>query len=228
MTRTGLPTMSDFETARRNMVDGQLRPTKVTDIRILDAMGTLPREMFVDKSRQGIAYVDEDIEIAPGRHMMEPVVLARLVQALDIGSTDSVLVIGAGTGYDAAVIGTLAGPVVAIESDPQLVETASMLINHLGIDNVAVVEAPLADGYAAQAPYDLVFVGGSVPEVPARIADQVAPGGRIVAVLGGAENGILGRACVMTKVEKSLSGRPIFDAGTQPLPGFEAAAEFVF
>ncbi|MBT3808688.1 MAG: protein-L-isoaspartate O-methyltransferase, partial [Rhodospirillaceae bacterium] len=83
--------MSDFESARRNMVDCQLRPTKVTDIRILDAMGTLPREMFVDKSRQGIAYVDEDIEIAPGRHMMEPVVLARLVQALDIGATDSVL-----------------------------------------------------------------------------------------------------------------------------------------
>ncbi len=220
--------MSDFETARRNMVDGQLRPTKVTDIRILDAMSTLPREMFVDKSRQGIAYVDEDIEIAPGRHMMEPVVLARLVQALDVSPTDSVLVIGAGTGYDAALIGTLAGPVVAIESDPQLVETASMLINHLGIDNVAVVEAPLADGYAAQAPYDLVFVGGSVPEVPAGIADQVAPGGRIVAVVGGAENGILGRACLLTKVDENLSGRPIFDAGTRPLPGFGAAAEFVF
>lgn len=220
--------MSDFETARRNMVDGQLRPTKVTDIRILDAMGTLPREMFVDKSRQGIAYVDEDIEIAPGRHMMEPVVLARLAQALDIKPTDSVLIIGAGTGYDAALIGTLAGPVVAIESDPQLVETASMLINHLGIDNVAVVEAPLAEGYAAQAPFDLMFIGGAVPEVPSQIADQLASGGRIVAVLGGAENGILGRACLMTKTDQTLSSRPIFDAGTQPLPGFEAAAEFVF
>tara|TARA_R110002110_G_scaffold260260_3_gene475986 strand:- start:9386 stop:10069 length:684 start_codon:yes stop_codon:yes gene_type:complete len=226
--RTGFLTMSDFENARRNMVDCQLRPTKVTDIRILDAMGTLPREMFVDKSRQGIAYVDEDIEIASGRHMMEPVVLARLVQALDIGPTDSVLVIGAGTGYDAALIGTLAGPVVAVESDPQLVETASMLINHLGIDNVAVVEAPLAEGYAAQAPYDLVFVSGAVPEIPANIADQVAPGGRVVAVIGGAENGILGRASVMTRIEQGLSGRMIFDAGTRPLPGFGTAAEFVF
>lgn len=228
MTGTGLATMSDFETARRNMVDGQLRPTKVTDIRILDAMGRLPREMFVDKSRQGVAYVDEDIEIAPGRHMMEPIVLARLVQALEIKSTDSVLVIGAGTGYDAALIGSLAGPVVAIESDPKLVETASMLINQLGIDNVAVVEAPLAEGYGAQAPYDLIFVGGSVPEVPSEISDQLAPGGRIVAVVGGAENGILGRACLMTKAGQSLSSRPIFDAGTQPLPGFETVAEFVF
>lgn len=226
--RTGFQTMSDFETARRNMVDSQLRPTKVTDIRILDAMGALPREMFVDKSRQGIAYVDEDIEIAPGRHMMEPVVLARLVQALEIGPTDSVLVIGAGTGYDAALIGKLAGPVVAVESDPKLVETASMLINHLGIDNVAVAEAPLADGYAAQAPYDLVFVGGSVPEIPAGIADQVAMGGRLVAVIGGAENGVLGRACLMTRIAQGLSSRAIFDAGTRPLPGFEASAEFVF
>ena len=103
-----------------------------------------------------------------------------------------------------------------------------MLINHLGIDNVAVVEAPLADGYGAQAPYDLVFVAGSVPEITAKIANQVAPGGRVVAVIGGAENGILGRATIMTKIEQGLSGRPIFDAGTRPLPGFEAEAEFVF
>ncbi|MGB0625911.1 MAG: protein-L-isoaspartate O-methyltransferase family protein [Alphaproteobacteria bacterium] len=220
--------MSDFETARRNMVDGQLRPTKVTDTRILDAMGSLPREMFTSKTRQGIAYIDEDIEVATGRYMMEPVVLARLVQALDVGAEDSVLVIGAGTGYDAALIGKLAGSVLAVESDPALVETASMVINHLSIDNVAVVEAPMADGYPAQAPYDLVFFGGAVPEVPARIAEQVSPGGRIVAVLGGAENGILGRATILTRTAGSLSSRAIFDAGTRPLPGFEMAADFVF
>lgn len=220
--------MSDFATARQNMVDGQLRPTKVTDVRILDAMSALPREMFVDKSRQGIAYVDEDIEVAPGRHIMEPVVLARLVQALDVGPTDSVLVIGAATGYDAALIGMLAGPVVAVESDPALVETASMLINHLGIDNVAVVESPLAEGYPSQAPYDRVFFSGAVPDIPQGIADQVSVGGRIAAVIGGAENGILGRANVLTRIDQGLSGRPIFDAGTRPLPGFEAAPEFVF
>lgn len=220
--------MSDFETARRNMVDGQLRPTKVTDTRILDSMGTLPREMFADKARQGVAYIDEDIEVSPGRYMMEPVVLARLVQALDVSKDDSVLVIGTGTGYDAALIGMLAGPVVAIESDPDLVETASMVINHLGIDNVAVVTAPLAEGYPKQAPFDLVFFGGAVPSIPDRIAEQVAPGGRIVAVVGGTENGILGRATIMTRIGDNLSARAIFDAGTRPLPGFEQAAEFVF
>jgi len=220
--------MPEYEARRHNMVESQIRTNKVTDPGLIAVFSELPRELFLPEAQRSIAYIDEDIEIAPGRHMMEPVVLARLVQALDIGATDSVLVIGAGTGYDAAVIGTLAGPVVAVEADPQLVETASMLINHLGIDNVAVVEAPLADGYAGQAPYDLVFVGGAVPEIPAIIADQVAPGGRVVAVIGGAENGVLGRASVMTKIEQGLSGRQIFDAGTRPLPGFEAAAEFVF
>lgn len=220
--------MSDFETARRNMVDGQLRPTKVTDPRILDAMGSLPREMFMDKALQGIAYVDEDIEVAPGRFLMEPVVLARMVQALELENTDSVLVIGPATGYDAALIGTLAGPVVAIESDPKLVEQASVVMNHLGIDNVAVIESTLSEGYAGQAPYDVVFVCGAVPEIPAAIADQLAPNGRLCAVLSEGENGILGRASLMTRIGQGLSGRPIFDAGTRALPGFDAAPEFVF
>ncbi|HCP01733.1 MAG: protein-L-isoaspartate O-methyltransferase [Alphaproteobacteria bacterium] len=220
--------MSDFDTARRNMVDGQLRPTKVTDPRILETMGALPREMFADKERRGIAYVDEDIEVSTGRYMMEPVVLARLVQALDIKSTDSVLVIGAGSGYDAAVIGKLAGPVVAIESDPKLVETASMVINHLGIDNVAVVEAPLMDGYPSQAPYDLIFFGGAVPRIPDQVAGQVTSGGRIVAVIGDGEDGVLGRAVIITRTGDTLAPRAIFDAGTRPLPGFEAPAAFVF
>ena len=220
--------MSEFDIARRNMVDGQLRPTKVTDARILDAMSELPREMFVGKSRQGIAYVDEDIEIADDRYLIEPVVLARLVQALDLTKDDSVLVIGAATGYDAALIGRLAGPVVAVESDSHLAEQASMVINHLGIDNVAVVEGALQDGFAEQAPYDAIFFGGAVAEVPEGIAAQLAPNGRMVAVIGGAENGILGRATLMAKVGDSLSRRALFDAGTRPLPGFEKAPAFVF
>lgn len=220
--------MSNFETARQNMVDGQLRPTKVTDSLLLDAMAALPREMFVEKSRQGIAYVDEDLEISPGRYLMEPVVLARLVQSLELTSSDSVLIIGPATGYDAALIGRLAGPVVAVESDPALAEQASMVINHLGIDNVAVVESPMAAGFAEQAPYDVVFFCGSVEEVPEDIVRQLAPNGRMAAVLGGAENGILGRACLMHRSGDGLSKRALFDAGTRPLPGFEKEAEFAF
>ena len=220
--------MSEFDTARQNMVDGQLRPTKVTNSRLLDVMSVLPREMFLDKSRQGIAYVDEDIEVAPERYLMEPVVLARLVQALELTPADSVLVIGSASGYDAALIGRLAGPVVAVESGSALAEQSSMVINHLGIDNVAVVEGALAKGFAEQAPYDVVFFCGSIEEVPDDIIRQMAPGGRMAAVMGGYENGILGRACLMTRSGDGLSQRPLFDAGTRPLPGFAREAAFVF
>ncbi len=220
--------MSEFETARQNMVDCQLRPTRVTDPRITDCMSVLPREMFVSKSLQGIAYVDEDIEVAEDRFLMEPVVLARLVQALELTTDDSVLVIGAGTGYDAALIGRLAGPVVAVESDAALAEQASMVINHLGIDNVAVVEGALTDGYAEQAPYDVIFFGGAIEEIPAVIAAQLAPDGRLGAVVGGRENGVLGRACLFTRANDDLSPRALFDAGTRPLPGFGKAPAFVF
>lgn len=220
--------MSEFDTARQNMVDGQLRPTKVTDSRLLDVMSALPREMFLDKSRQGIAYVDEDIEVAPGRYLMEPVVLARLVQALALTKADSVLVIGSASGYDAALIGRLAGPVVAVESASGLAEQSSVVINHLGIDNVAVVEGPLTKGFAEQAPYDVVFFCGSVEVVPDDIVRQLAPGGRMGAVIGGYQNGILGQACLMTRSGDGLSQRPLFDAGTRPLPGFAREAAFVF
>lgn len=220
--------MSEFETARQNMVDGQLRPTKVTDIRVLDTMTALPREMFVEKSRQGIAYVDEDIEVAPGRYLMEPVVLARLVQGLELTKQDSVLVIGATTGYDAALIGSLAGPVVAVENDARLAEQASIVINHLGIDNVAVVVGPLGEGFAEQAPYDVVFFSGAVEHIPENIIRQLSPEGRMIAVLGGAENGVLGRACLMTRTGNGISQRALFDAGTRPLPGFAKEAAFTF
>jgi len=220
--------MSEFDTARQNMVDGQLRPTKVTDSRLLDVMSTLPREMFVDKSRQGIAYIDEDIEVSEGRHLMEPVVLARLVQSLELTEADSVLVIGSATGYDAALIGRLAGPVMAVESSSALAEQSSMVINHLGIDNVAVVEGPLARGFAEQAPYDVIFICGAIDEVPDDIVRQLAPNGRMVAVIGGQEDGTLGRANLMTRSGDGLSLRPLFDAGTPALPGFAKEAAFVF
>lgn len=220
--------MSEFDTARQNMVDGQLRPTKVTDSRLLDVMATLPREMFVDKSRQGIVYIDEDIEVAKGRYLMEPVVLARLVQSLDLTKADSVLVIGSASGYDAALIGRLAGPVVAVESSTALADQSSMVINHLGIDNVAVVEGPLARGFAEQAPYDVIFFCGSIEDVPDDIVRQLAPNGRMAAVIGGQENGILGRASLMTRSGDGLSHRPLFDAGTPALPGFAKEVAFVF
>lgn len=220
--------MKMFAEARQNMVDSQLRPTRVTDPHIIAAMADLPRERFVPKAKQGVAYVDEDIEVAPGRYLMEPVVLARLLQALELTRETAVLNIGCATGYDAALLGRLAGSVVAVENDPALAARASAVISELAGDNVAVVEAPLKDGYPAQAPYDAIFMSGAVDDVPAALSDQLAPGGRVAAVIGGGEPGILGRACLYVRSAAALSGRPLFDAGTPMLPGFVREESFVF
>lgn len=220
--------MNVLAEARQNMVDSQLRPTRVTDPHILAAMAELPRERFVPKSKQGTAYIDEDIEVAPGRYLMEPVVLARLLQALELTSETNVLNIGCATGYDAALLGRLAGSVVAIESDPVLKAQASEAINELAIDNVAVIEAPLDRGYAAQAPYDAIFISGAVDEVPAALSDELAPDGRLAVVIGGGENGVLCRAHLYVRSGATLSSRPLFDAGTHMLPGFVRAESFVF
>jgi len=220
--------MTAFADARQNMVDSQLRPTRVTDANILAAMAELPRERFVPKSKQGIAYVDEDIEVAPGRFLMEPVVVARLMQALELTPDTTVLNIGCATGYDAALLGRLAGSVVAVESDPALAALASEAINELAVDNVAVVEAPATDGYPAQAPYDAIFISGAVDDVPSSISDQLAPGGRLAVVIGGSDAGVMGRAHLFVRSGKTFSGRPLFDAGTRMLPGFVREDSFVF
>lgn len=217
----------EFATARRNMVECQLRTNEVTDPRVIAAMETLPRESFVPKARQGIAYVDEDLPVQPGRWLMEPLVLARLVQALELGPQDTVLDIGCGPGYDAALLGRLAASVVAVECDPDLAGQATAVLSRLAADNVAVVTAPLEEGYAAQGPYDAILFGGAVARVPEAIARQLAPQGRMVAVLREAADAP-GRAWLYLNDGGRLSGRPIFDCGTPYLPGFEPVETFNF
>lgn len=217
--------MADFSGLRTKMVDGQIRTTDVTSLPLLDALLSVPREEFVPGAKRSLAYIDEDIEIAPGRYLMEPSPFARIVQLAGIQPSDFVLDVGAGTGYSSAVLSKLAGSVVALEQDHALAERAQSVLSTLGYDTVAVVEGPLAEGYAAQAPYDVILLEGAVERIPQALFDQLKDGGRLLAVEG------RGNAAVVRLYVKhggAVSGRRAFNAAVQPLPGFHNAPVFEF
>lgn len=213
--------------ARRKMVENQLRANRVTEERLVAAMETLPRERFVAPERAGIAYVDEDLPVAPGRHLLEPMVLGRLVQALEIKPHEMVLDLACATGYSTALLARLAGTVVAVEPDAALAQQANDTLNALAVDNAVVVAGPLAQGYAKQAPYDAILLNGAVAAVPDALFEQLAEGGRLAAVVKEGEG--LGQASLFTRQAGGVVARRIlFDAGTPLLPGFAKAPGFVF
>jgi protein-L-isoaspartate(D-aspartate) O-methyltransferase len=219
--------MMDYAAVRHNMVESQLRTNKVTNWRLIDAMDDVPRERFVPKQLCGTAYVDEDLMVAPGRYLMEPLVLARLLQAATVSEEDVALDIGCGTGYSCAVLGRLAGTVVGLEADAALAESAAQTLSETGADNVIVVSGKLAAGYSRQGPYDVILFGGGIPFVPPAVFDQLAEGGRMVAVLRRPGEAI-GRATLWIKLRGEISHRVICDASVPPLPGIEAETEFKF
>jgi protein-L-isoaspartate(D-aspartate) O-methyltransferase len=223
--------MDTFTMLRTKMVDNQLRPQSVTDLGILAVMGEVPREHFLPPEAQPLAYIDDDIQVkpaaenTPARYMMEPAPFARMLQVAAITPTDIVLDVGCGSGYSAAVLARLADSVVALESDPDLAERASAALVELGVGNVAVVTGPLAEGYASEGPYDVIFVDGAVEHMPEALLHQLKDGGRLVAPVG---SGWSESVMLYTRSADEVAGRPVFNAAVQPLPGFSKPAAFVF
>jgi protein-L-isoaspartate(D-aspartate) O-methyltransferase len=220
------PAAIDYHSARLHMVDSQVRPNKVTDPAIIEAMLAVARERFVPSSLRGIAYIDDDIPLGGGRYLMEPMVFGRLLQMAAIGRNDVVLDVGCGPGYASAVMARLAREVVALEEDAALARQAAGLVAELALRNVAVVEGRLAAGYAARAPYDVILVNGAVAAVPAEFVGQLADGGRLIAVVK-AKSG-MGGAVLMTRAGNAFGQRILFDAATPLLPGFAAPPGFEF
>ena len=216
-----------FATARKTMVDCQLRPSKVTDQFILDAFMTIPREDFVGKQQRALAYVDEDLPLSGGRCLMEPMVLARLLQALEIRPDDSVLIVGAGCGYGSAVAAKLAGPVIAIETRANLVDKAQDVLVSIGIDNAAIVKSRLVDGYPEEGPYDRILIEGGVETVPDNLLKQLTPKGRLAAIYRKPGHPV-GVASVWTRSGKEFTRTPLFDARVPNLDEFNAKVEFSF
>ena len=219
--------MVDFAAARLNMVESQIRTNKVSDEGILAAFEGLPRERFVPEDKKGIAYIDEDLPIGNGRYLMEPMVLARLLQAAAPKVGETVLDIGCGTGFSTAVIARVGATVVGLESEPELVERANALLTELDIDNGVVVGGILAEGYGKQAPYDVILLSGAVEFVPEAISAQLADGGRLAAVVKTANGGI-GQAMLYRRDGGVMAHRALFDASVPALPGFAQERGFVF
>ena len=223
--------MTDFATARRMMVDGQVRTSDVTDLRISAAMLELPRERFVPQGKAGLAYLDLDLPVTqpkPGgaaRCLLKPMVLAKMVQAVGLAEDDHVLDVGCATGYSSALLARLAGSVIALEEDEALARLARENLAAVGAVNATVVSGPLTQGWQGRAPYDVIFVNGASEIVPHALARQLKEGGRLVAVVGRAPTG---QAVVYRCVGGYISGWPIFDAAAPLLPGFAAPPVFVF
>lgn len=217
--------MTDFAAARRNMIDGQLRPNRVIDPALLAAMTELPREAFLPADRRAVAYVDDDVPLGGGRWLMEPMVLARLIQAAQPGETDKALVVGAGCGYGAAVLSKLVASVVAIESEERLLGLAKAGLDATGCAAELASGDPLA-GAPKRGPFDVILIEGAVSQIPAALTAQLAEGGRLVAVVAGA--GGLGQAHLVRKDGGVASGRVLFDAAAPLLPGAGVRPGFSF
>jgi protein-L-isoaspartate(D-aspartate) O-methyltransferase len=223
--------MTDFATARRMMVEGQVHPSDVTDLRILAAMLELPRERFVPPDKAGLAYLDLDLPVTqakPGqaaRCLLKPMVLAKMVHAAALTADDNVLDVGCATGYSSALLARLAGSVAALEEDEALARLARENLAAVGAANATVVTGALTQGWEGSAPYDVIFVNGASEIVPQALARQLKDGGRLVAVVGRVPTG---QAMVYRCVGGEISGWPAFDAAAPLLPGFAAPPAFVF
>jgi protein-L-isoaspartate(D-aspartate) O-methyltransferase len=221
--------MIDFAAARRMMVDGQVRTADVTDRRLLAAMLETPRERFFPEDKASLAYLDLDAAVSePGRtarHLIKPMVLAKLIQAAEIEEGDRVLDLGCASGYSTALLARLAAQAIGLEQDEQLVRQAGAALAELRIGNAKVVAGPLTRGWPSEGPYDAIVLQGATETAPAALLDQLKEGGRLVCVLG---RGAGAKAMLYRRIEGELSGRPVFDAAAPLLPGFAKPPAFVF
>jgi protein-L-isoaspartate(D-aspartate) O-methyltransferase len=214
-----------FEAARRSMIDSQLRPNKVTDQALLDAMAVIPREQFVPEAYRSVAYVDEDVPLGNRRYLLEPMVLARLIQAAAPARNDKVLDVGSAAGYGVAILSRLAAEVVGLELDGTLADRANAILSTLGCGNSVVLQGPLEQGVPRRAPYNAIVIEGLADEVPQMLLDQLAEGGRLAGIVR--DRGV-GRAMLYTRNAGVASARALFDAAVAPLPGLQREAGFVF
>lgn len=215
----------DFAQARHAMVESQVRPSDVTDPRLVHAMRTLPRERFAPAHLRNLAHGDLELEVAPGRYLLRPRDLAKLITALDPKMHERGLEIAGATGYGAAVLAGCCKEVVSQDSDAELAFAARAALESCGVTNVKTVSTAISDGWSDDAPYDLILLNGAAEVVPEAWLAQLAPGGRLAVIV---RNGPAGRARVYTRSQETAAYREVFDSAPPVVPGLERPRAFAF
>lgn len=216
----------DFTDARHRMVDGQVRPNRVTDPRIIAAMRDIPRELFLPARLRPLAYIDEDVPLGGGRVLMEPLAIARLIQLLAPTAGERALVVAAGVGYGAALLAACGVRVTALEEDQGLLEIARSALEAVA-PAVSLVSGPLAAGWPALQPYDMILLDGAVAQIPPAVAEQLRmDGGRLATVLH--EQDAVGRIVLAERTPFGVRAQPVFDCATPAIPALLPKPGFVF
>lgn len=220
--------MKNFKQARTNMVDCQIETAGVVSRTLIEAFDTVPRECFVPEHLQSVAYSDEDLKISDKRYLMEPMVHARLVEALEPSPQDVVLDIGCANGYSSAILSSLVTTVIALENSEEYLDQAAKLWKKQDVCNVVGVQGELPKGNAKNAPYDLIIINGAIESPPQALLEQLAPEGKLGCIVK--EKGqALGKAILIQALgDDSYSSFHLFEAGCPYLEGFEPGHAFQF
>lgn len=212
----------DLQLARSNMIEQQVRPWDVLDQRVLDVLSEVPREAFVEPEHHGVAYSDFQMPIGHGQHMLKPTVDGRLLQALLLRLTDSVLEIGTGSGYLTACLARLCATVESIEVIPALAESAAQRLSGMGVSNATVVQQDAAQSWDANDGYDAIAFTGAIPSIPDFYRNKLKIGGRLFAFLGETSKPTMEAVLVTRVKENEWSRESLFEASVDPLVNFDS------
>ena len=217
----------DFNLARKNMVESQIRPNHVTNLKVIDAFANIPREKFLPKSLLSIAYSDDEIHIIRNRSVMKPMIIARFFQEMKLIGGESVLHIGSNFGYGSAVLSKLCSAVISLEGDKKLFDKSSETFLSLGIDNVVPLHGNMEMGFAKEAPFDIIFIEGALEEIPEPLFNQLIINGKLLTVIKPKDNPV-GKGYIFTKSALGIDAIQLFDANCSKLPIFRTKSNFIF
>ena len=217
----------DFKIARKNMVENQIRANKVTSLNIINAFLDVPREKFVPDALQEISYVDEDIQLSRNRFMMKPMILARLFQSLNLKGNENILHVGSNSGYGSAILSRMCSSVISLESDKKLFETSIHTFSNMGFDNVVPLHGSMENGVEKEAPFDIIFIEGSIETEPKSLFIQLNENGKLIAIIRPA-NIKIGKAKLFFKISNEIGLENLFDAQVSKLSIFKSKTKFSF